>query len=148
VLGYVLAFAVADFGRDLDGATVTAVLAGLWLPTAAWETSRKVRAAADETDYMTYSKLLGWKTTALVPVGFILASWTALAFAGERLKLGDGFPTTVSLGAGVAVSACVRFRTTGKSEHATLEPAVSLYGLAANLGLAVALVVARGVELA
>jgi 4-hydroxybenzoate polyprenyltransferase len=45
-----------------------------WLPIAAWEVSRKIRLPHDETDYQTYSKLLGWKNATLLAFAFISLS--------------------------------------------------------------------------
>ncbi len=39
-----------------------------FLPFTAWETSRKIRAEGQETDYVTYSKLLGPRRATLIPL--------------------------------------------------------------------------------
>lgn len=40
-----------------------------WMPSISWETARKVRAPKDETDYQTYSKLIGPRLAVLIPMG-------------------------------------------------------------------------------
>lgn len=58
---YVISFAVIKY--DLPVFTLTNFLAvfTLYFPALIWEVSRKIRAPKDETEYVTYSKLFGYK---------------------------------------------------------------------------------------
>lgn len=143
---YMLAVEASALGPVADPTGAAALLVALWFPVAAWETARKVRAPSDETDYETYSKVLGWRTAALVPAGFVVASLALLVFAGARMGLGPVFAGAVALGAAVPVAACLRFRITGASAHAKLQPAAELYALVANGAVVVSLVATRGLE--
>ena len=58
---YVISFVVIQY--NLPVFTLTNVLAvfTLYFPALIWEVSRKIRAPKDETEYVTYSKLFGYK---------------------------------------------------------------------------------------
>ena len=58
---YTLSYVVMVYG--LKWVTLTNFLAifTLYFPALIWEVSRKIRAPKDETDYVTYSKLFGYK---------------------------------------------------------------------------------------
>lgn len=65
---YIISFTCIKYG--LSAFTLTNFLAAwtLYFPALIWEISRKVRAPKDETEYVTYSKLFGYKK----PVKFVL----------------------------------------------------------------------------
>ncbi len=58
---YVISFTIIKY--NLPVFTLTNVLAvmTLYFPALIWEVSRKIRAPQDETEYVTYSKLFGYK---------------------------------------------------------------------------------------
>ena len=58
---YVISFAIIKY--DLPVFTLTNFLAvfTLYFPALIWEVTRKIRAPQDETEYVTYSKLFGYK---------------------------------------------------------------------------------------
>lgn len=58
---YVISFTVIKY--DITAFDLTNVLAAftLYFPALIWEVSRKIRAPKDETEYVTYSKLFGYK---------------------------------------------------------------------------------------
>ena len=58
---YVISFTIIKYG--IRPFTLTSVMAlwTLYFPALIWEVSRKIRAPKDETDYVTYSKLFGYK---------------------------------------------------------------------------------------
>lgn len=65
---YIISFTCIKYG--LSAITLTNFLAmmTLYFPALIWEISRKIRAPKDETEYVTYSKLFGYKK----PVKFVL----------------------------------------------------------------------------
>ena len=65
---YIISFTCIKYG--LPGITLTNFLAmmTLYFPALIWEISRKIKAPEDETEYVTYSKLFGYKK----PVKFVL----------------------------------------------------------------------------
>ena len=58
---YIISFTVIKYG--LNALTLTTVLAAftLYFPALIWEISRKIKAPEDETEYVTYSKLFGYR---------------------------------------------------------------------------------------
>ena len=135
---YVVALFADTFGADrVDGRAVL-LLFGLWLPMAAWETSRKVRAPEDETSYSTYSRVLGWKTAALLPAVFSIGSASALVIVGRQAGLGPTFSVVIAAACAVVIWRCALFRAAPSRRHADLKPWAMLYATVANVGLVVA----------
>ena len=58
---YIISFTCIKYG--LSAITLTTVLAAftLYFPALIWEISRKIKAPEDETEYVTYSKLFGYR---------------------------------------------------------------------------------------
>ena len=58
---YIISFTVIKY--DLPAFSLTTVMAAftLYFPALIWEVTRKIRAPKDETEYVTYSKLFGYK---------------------------------------------------------------------------------------
>lgn len=58
---YIISFTCIKYG--LNAFTLTTVLAAftLYFPALIWEVSRKIKAPEDETEYVTYSKLFGYR---------------------------------------------------------------------------------------
>ncbi len=146
--GYILAIHLADFGgAGLETAPVALLLIGLWLPVAAWETARKVRLPDQETDYETYSRILGWKTAAVLPGFFIALSVAALCAVAPRAGLGPIYPLTIGISGALAIGACLLLRLAPTPKRTHLRPFMELHTIVVSVGLVVALLVERGVEL-
>lgn len=62
---YIISFTCIKYG--LEAFTLTNFLAAwtLYFPALIWEISRKIRAPKDETEYVTYSKLFGYKKSTV-----------------------------------------------------------------------------------
>lgn len=62
---YIISFTCIKYG--LSAWTLTNFLAAwtLYFPALIWEVSRKIRAPKDETEYVTYSKLFGYKKSTV-----------------------------------------------------------------------------------
>ncbi len=62
---YIISFTCIKYG--LEAFSLTNFLAAwtLYFPALIWEVSRKIRAPKDETEYVTYSKLFGYKKSIL-----------------------------------------------------------------------------------
>jgi hypothetical protein len=140
---YIVALFADTFGSDRIGGKASLLLLGLWLPMAAWETSRKIRAPQDETAYQTYSRVLGWKTAGLLPGLFAIASTTALVVVASGARLGWGFPLVLTAACGVLVFRCVLFRVSPSRRHADLKPWAMAYTAVANAGLVLAVLFDR-----
>ena len=58
---YVISFTCIKYGLYPFSLTTFLVLWTLYFPSLIWELSRKIRAPKEETEYVTYSKLFGYK---------------------------------------------------------------------------------------
>jgi len=143
--GYIVALFADTFGVDSIGASVFPLLVGLWLPIAAWETSRKIRAPEDETSYRTYSAVLGWKVAPFLPAVCVLVSAGFLVVVSSTAGLGFVFPVVIVAVAALVIYRCVLFRVTPTSARANLKPWGMLYASIANAGLAIAAAARAGI---
>jgi 4-hydroxybenzoate polyprenyltransferase len=143
--GYIVAVFADTFGVDSISASVFPLLVGLWLPIAAWETSRKIRAPGDETSYRTYSGVLGWKVAPFLPAVCVLTSAGFLVVVSRVAGLGLVFPVAIVAVAAFVIYRCVLFRVAPTSEHANLKPWAMVYASVANAGLAMAAAVRAGI---
>lgn len=105
----------------------------LWLAMLGWELSRKIRAAEEENEYMTYSRLLGRAGA----VGAAAAMQTGSTLIGLHfyLRFGLGLPYLVILGAGWL--ACIwghaRFLSRPSPQTSRLRPFAAIFILAVLL---------------
>lgn len=58
---YVISFAIIKYGITAFDLTNAMAVFTLYFPALIWEVSRKIRAPKNETEYVTYSKLFGYK---------------------------------------------------------------------------------------
>ncbi|HVI96639.1 MAG TPA: hypothetical protein VM753_21645 [Anaeromyxobacter sp.] len=144
------AYAAAVFARDVGAERlrpggVVPVLA-VYLPVAAWEIARKVRAPEEETAYESWSSRLGWRTAASLPPA--LCAVSAASFAWTARACGVGLPYAVAVAAALAgvVAASLRFLARPSPRtSARLRGPVEVFAAVAAGGLVAALVFARGV---
>lgn len=144
IAAYVTAVFAGDSGWGALPRATPLVLLGAWLPIAAWETSRKLRPPGHETEYQTYSKLLGWKVAVWLPATFVLAASAAHLAIARAVGLSWPFPCAVVAASVLVLGACVRFRLAPTASSANLRPVVELYSLTVTAGLPLALALERG----
>lgn len=58
---YIISFVIIKYNIAVFDLTNAMVVFTLYFPALIWEVSRKIRAPKDETEYVTYSKLFGYK---------------------------------------------------------------------------------------
>ena len=126
---YLLAVYAREFGH-FPPPTAWLLLLGMWMPVAAWETARKIRVPADETDYLTYSRVLGWRVAAALPLSFVAVSVASLVLFGARAGLGRWLVLALGAGALPLVAGVVRLWVAPSSRAANLRPLAELYALA------------------
>jgi hypothetical protein len=136
--GYIVALFADSVGVAAIGASVVPLLFGLWLPIAAWETSRKIRAPEDETSYRTYSRVLGWKVAPFLPALCVAGSAGFLLVVSRSAGLGLVFSGVLVAVAAIVVYRCLLFRMAPTAAHANLKPWAMAYTSIANAGLAIA----------
>jgi 4-hydroxybenzoate polyprenyltransferase len=144
---YILAVYAGDFGSGGIDAWAVLLLVTFWAPLGAWETSRKIRAPEDETDYETYSQIFGWKRAPFVPVAFILLGTVSMFFLSMQMGLGWAYPAVVAAVSLVPIYRCLAFRISPNRKTANIQPYVELYAVVMDLGLLLALMASRGVDL-
>ncbi len=97
IAGLVGAALVAALARAAPGPLVVAALiASSWFPISAWEVSRKLRAPADETSYETYTRRLGVRAAAALPVLFAALALAALVVLGQATGVAGWYLTLAS----------------------------------------------------
>lgn len=98
---YIISFTVIKY--DIAPISLTNILAAftLYFPALIWEITRKIRAPQDETEYVTYSKLFGYRkstdfallvTLIDIVTNFILV-WNLNKFSVALLALNVGWMT-------------------------------------------------------
>ena len=68
---YTLSLFSVDQEIDMYSSKNLLIALSFWMPTIAWETSRKIKAKSEETNYITYSKVVGPFFASLLPLGSI-----------------------------------------------------------------------------
>lgn len=122
------------------------LVVGIWTPVAAWEVGRKVRVPADETDYTTYSKILGARTAALLVALFVAVSAGALGYVARLAGAHPGYFAALGLGALVALGGALLFVAAPTRGRAKLQPLTEVYAGLAGGGFVIALAVQHGVR--
>lgn len=145
--GYIVAVYAGDYGIHHIDAWALVLLLAFWAPLGAWETSRKIRAPEDETEYETYSQIFGWKLAPFVPIAFIILGTTCMILLSSQIGLNWVLPAVVVVASLVPVSRCIAFRVSPSQKTAHIQPFVELYAVAMDLGLLVTLLVSRGLDL-
>jgi hypothetical protein len=140
LLLYAASVYVADFGMPLDANAVPLLIA-LWLPLAAWETSRKIRISADETAYQTYTKVLGQKLAMLPPSIFVLLTLVCLLQVAAIAELPIWYRYLVVIAALVPLVGYARFVLFPSRQSAKLQPLTEFFGLVVDVGLPLAVIV-------
>ena len=145
VTGYVLAV----FADEWDPARVSPwtwlLLLAPCFEVAAWEVSRKIRAPGDETEYHTYSRLLGPRRAALLALGFLALALLCLLPVAWAVGLRGVYPAMLLGAALITCVAFARFMRRPSRERADLRPYTELFGAVANAGLLVTLCLRDGI---
>jgi 4-hydroxybenzoate polyprenyltransferase len=141
--GYAACVFAADFGARTLPRGAAPLLTGMWLLVATWELSRKIRLPEQETEYQTYSSMLGWKTAALLPA--ITGGISAALLAGVGRAAGLGWVALAPLiAAALALAARgALLRLAPTPARARLQPWAELYAGVATINLVIALALKR-----
>jgi len=132
---YIVAVFADDFGTESLGGTTALLVIGFWMPIAAWETSRKIRIPDDETDYQTYSKILGIQTAAMLPIVFVAISAACFTAIFRELDAPWYAMGGVHGLAGLVVVACIALIAAPSTRRARLRPVTELYMVALSVGV-------------
>ncbi len=141
---WAMALYVRAFDQRPDGWAALVLLLE-WTPVAAWETARKVRAPADETDYQTYSKVLGHRVAAFVPCLFACLGGAAAVLLSLRLALPWAYPVVVLASVALVIAGSVRFVARPNAATANLRPLAEVFGVVTNGGFVLSCCLGAGV---
>lgn len=64
------------------------------LPVTAWEISRKIRSADMETEYETFSMVIGRKTATVIPIVALIVTGACCWYVGNQLEFNQVFVAT------------------------------------------------------
>jgi len=105
------AFVVAN-GLDRSALSISRLmLCGLmyWSAIASWEISRKIRSTSEETDYVTYSKILGMRGAVIVTAAMQTVAFCIGIFLAGTMSASYAYYIALSAGYALVVAAHVRF---------------------------------------
>ena len=95
VAGYVVAVFADEWNPPQLSAWAWLLVLAPCFEAAAWEVSRKIRAPGDETDYGTYSKVLGPRRAATLAVCFVALALFCLLPVARVAGLGWAYPAAL-----------------------------------------------------
>lgn len=87
---YIISFGVIKYGLDPFTLTTFLLAWTMYFPSLIWEVARKIRSPKNETSYVTYSKLWGYRKAAYFVLGVILVDVLTnltLVFAVSRIAM-------------------------------------------------------------
>ncbi len=87
---YVISFGVIKYGLDPFTWTTFLLAWTMYFPSLIWEIGRKIRSPRNETHYVTYSRLWGYRTAVFFVLAVILvdvATNLSLVYAVSRLAM-------------------------------------------------------------
>ena len=146
LVAYVLVLTAADIEAVSYSPWWWGLAIVTWWPVAAWEVSRKVRIPGDETDYDTYSRRLGWKVAAVIPMLLCVAIAAVLFPLAAAMQLSPIFPAMAAVAALVMTAGVVRLIVAPSTRASNLRPLGELFMVVTSAGLSIALLVQHGVR--
>jgi hypothetical protein len=145
---YTLAVFVGEFGTAGLGWPAFLLLLALWAQAAAFEFSYKIRLPADESMLNTYSKALGWKVAALMPVACLAVAAACTLLVSSAAALGWIAPAITLVVAAWAIGGCFVFRFFPTTERSRLTRFTGLYWYVVCTTITMAAIVQHGLALA
>jgi hypothetical protein len=146
ISGYMVAVFVHETGASGPPPGTVPLLLGFWTLTASWELARKVRVPSQETDYQTYSKVLGFRLAGILPLAVaaigvpllgVVARQAGLSWIVVGILVASVLPLAI---------ACLRLELAPSAAAANLRPASEFFGLVVTLTLPIALGLHLGVR--
>lgn len=137
---YITSLYIYDYGTGHLQLQHAALIIGLWLPLTIWETSRKIRLPEDETEYQTYSSVLGWRTATKLPLILIVVSTLCVFFVLHAINTSLLLVMGFMLAAAFVGSRYLSLLIKPASYKANLRPVAEVYVGASNIAIITALV--------
>ncbi|AAK78776.1 4-hydroxybenzoate polyprenyltransferase [Clostridium acetobutylicum] len=84
---YIISFACIKYKLPVFTGTTLLICVTLYFPALAWEVSRKIKAPDDENQYVTYSKLFGYKKATMFVMLVIFCEMITTNILAYRLSI-------------------------------------------------------------
>jgi 4-hydroxybenzoate polyprenyltransferase len=146
ISAYIVTVFMVESGASRPPPGTVPLLLGFWTLTASWELARKVRHPSQETDYQTYSKLLGPRLAGLLPL--VVAGIGVVLLSLVARQAGLSWIVGAILVAGVVplAFACLRFELAPSPAAANLRPPAELLGVVVSFTFPIALGLHLGIR--
>ncbi|MDF1665360.1 MAG: UbiA family prenyltransferase [Planctomycetota bacterium] len=135
-----------------DWQLLVPLILGFWGPSLAWEVSRKIRAAEQETEYVTYSKILGARPAAALVLLLLTGSLACFAWV-LAVDIEQGWTYSPWIFGVLVLAYTLVLGTYGlflvdpsSARQKGLRGSAEIYMLAVYLGFTVGLPVSRGLS--
>jgi 4-hydroxybenzoate polyprenyltransferase len=108
-----------------------AVLGGImyWSVMASWEISRKIRSPEEETAYVTYSRIFGYRAAVAVALALQATAFCIGSFVAVTHSFSVVYYLILSFGFGFTVVTQVRFLISPSPRTNRLRSATELYAM-------------------
>ena len=132
---YCISFYQTNMGNVILNSDYLLLAFAFWMPVASWEVCRKIRLPDMETQYQTYSMMLGWRTAVITTMSFIIASALAFSYLATRFAFGQGFLLALYVATSVFVLRCLHLLLAPTASRTKLQPLNEAVGLIICVGL-------------
>ena len=112
---------------SLDWGLITAFVAMIWSSALGWEIARKIRTAAQEDDYVTYSRIFGRRGAVQICAGLQASSLCIGVYLYVWLSLSWIYITCFAAGFCVVAGCHFRFLVDPERGVAALRPAAEIF---------------------
>ncbi|OMG92647.1 hypothetical protein BIZ92_08250 [Achromobacter xylosoxidans] len=138
---YTLFVYASEYGMPSLLSSVALLLAP-WLTVGAYEFAYKIRLPADETEYMTYSKVLGWRLATWITILLLAISTVCYFVVMHVADIAVWAQCAIAGSSAVAIGACVQLLVVPTRTRANLTRYTGLYWYISTLSITVGAIVA------
>lgn len=140
---YALSFVARHTGWDALGLGHVAVVLAFWCPALAWEIARKIRAPAEETEYVTYSRLFGHRRATMLAFSVAALGTVLGVFLSFVLTLSPVLPLVLLGLTGYVGWRMWTFVRTPTPHPAGFRPELEIFMAVFNFGFVAAILIER-----
>ncbi|RZA23335.1 MAG: prenyltransferase [Proteobacteria bacterium] len=146
VNSYIIAVFLKDFPEQSFRWEFVLLVLAYWIPMIVWETCRKIRAPVEENDYVTYSKLFGFRTATYVPMAFQCLHFAIVLYLGTYFHYSTYFLIAASLVMILSLAGYVRFLVNPNAKTSKLKPFGEFYMLALFILIIADFIYSHGIQ--
>jgi len=142
---YIVSISFKSIGIiHLNGLIIISILA-FFFPITAWETSRKIRSAGSETEYVTYSKLIGPVKATLLPLLSLIVTLGLFLYLGIVLNFSPITLICLSLILMPILFFYIRFQIKPEKKYLQLKPVSEISTILIMLICLIQLIIKSGI---